>query len=418
MTTHDTDNEAGSTRVRPDAIDPTEPLAADAGHECHGKLAALLGRHPRWALVGVAVAVVVAYVLVLLLVLPPRLRDRQVLSDANAPAWAADDQLTESAFASNDAYKIVDRKVVGVTDNGHNAKVATVEFTFENESFRVVVTATLDYSLVGRKWVSHEADVTSVRATPIAAPDADDVVAAIDRVLAKAPSSGGLTLEQIYSGGEFEVTGSELADDATSATVTIAAEHAVGLYEYDGTITATFAFRAGGESLDAGTWELESAEATDASYEHGRVSLVGKWEGKLSASTTSAVLLNTGRCTAAESRPLTLDVKSFDPESGKMVCGVSFVSHDHDALAADAAGSDGDAEVSLDDEVILLDPKTLTGTWSPASSDRSKGAYSLEFLNEGGVWEVRVTSGVAGSDGFLAWGYTTFRDTYVLGRKG
>ena len=230
MTTHDTDSEAGSTRVRPDAIDPTEPIAADAGHECHGRLAALLGRHPRWALVGVAVAVVVACVLVLLFVLPPGLRDRQVLSDANAPAWAADDQLTDSAYASNDAYKIVDRKVVDVTDNGHNAKVATVEFTFENESFRVVVTATLDYSLVGRKWVSHEADVTSVRATPIAAPDADDVVAAIDRVLAKAPSSGGLTLEQIYSGGEFEVTGSELADDATSATVTIAAEHAVGLY--------------------------------------------------------------------------------------------------------------------------------------------------------------------------------------------
>lgn len=408
-------------RADASAVGPDVDAGPDAAGATPSRLdvRALLARMPRWV-PAVAVAVVAALAVaavVLTQVLPPALTDERILSDLDAPSIGAGD-LTDSVYASNTGYRIEEERVVSVEGNGADAKVATAEATFVNDSFRVTVSATVDYELAGREWVSHGATVTGVKATPVAGVSGDAVVADMDTLLAEGGSRDGVSLEGIYSGGAFEAGRSTLEGDGDGATSTIevSARRTRSLYEYSGTITATFEFHEGRASSDAGSWELVSVSADDAAYERSRASVLGEWHGTLETSATSNFILDAGRCWAGESEPLSLEVTSFDPDNGQMTCDLTFVSHNHGGLGSDAVETDGDAVVELSGVTVLLDPETYEGTWTQPTGDRSQGAYRLEFRNADGVWKVVVASGVAGSDGLIPFGYTTFTDTYVLER--
>lgn len=423
------DDEAGRTLARPTAIlaagePPTEvvPRLGEDGDGSSGpadRVRALLGRLPRWALPAAlaVVAVAVVAVVVATQVLPPSLPDDRVLADFNAPGIAADG-LTDSVYASNTGYRLEGQRVVSVEGNGADAKVATVEATFVNDSFRVTVTGTVGYELAGREWMGHGAQVTSVEAEPVAGVSGQAVVDDMDTLLAEGGSRDGVTLEGIYAGGDFDAGRSTLEGQGDGATsvIEVSARRTRSLYEYSGTITATFEFHAGRASTDAGSWELVSVTADDAAFERSRASVVGSWEGTLETTSTSNFIINAGRCWAGEGTPLSIEVTALDPDTGQMTCDLTFVSHNHGALGSDADGTEGDAVVEVTGATVLLDAETYAGTWAPPTGDRSQGAYRLEFRNEDGVWKVLVSSGVAGSDGLLPIGFTTFTDTYVLER--
>ena len=425
------DDELGHTQARATVVlGDEEELAAAAekaaaqekpaaSAQLINRIKALFGRLPNWVpIAGLTLIGVVAIVaIVATLVLPPSLTQDQILSDFDAPSVAAKG-LTNSVYASNTGYRLKDEKVVSVSNNGAEARAATVKATFVNESFEVEVSAIIDYELSDRTWMEHQPTITEVKATPIAGVNDDAVLADIDTILSAAGSQDGVTLESIYTGGSFTVDKSTLdvGDDATTSTVEIAAERVRSLYKYSGTITAHFEFVPGKASSDAGSWKLVSVDVSDNAYARSQASILGTWEGTLESTETSNFILDIGRCWAGGSTPLSLEVTAFDPDSGQMTCNLSFVSHNHGGLGSDADTTDGDAAVEISDATIMLDPDTLTGSWTPPTGDRSQGAYRVQFRNTDGVWRVIITSGVAGSDGLLPFGYTTFTDTYVLER--
>lgn len=383
------------------------------------RVQALFGRLPNWVpIAGLTLIGAVAIVAVVVaLVLPPSLSKEQILSDFDAPSVAAGG-LTNSVYASNDGYRLEDEKVVSVSGNGENAQVATVEATFVNESFEVEVSAIINYELADRTWMGHQPTITAIKATPIAGVNGDAVLADIDTILSEGGSQDGVTLESIYAGGSFSADKSTLDvdGDVPTSTIEISAERVRSLYEYSGMITASFEFVSGKASSDAGSWKLVSVDVDDSAYARSQASILGTWEGTLETTETSNFIWDTGRCWAGGSTLPSLEVTAFDPDSGQMTCNLSFVSHNHGALSSDADNTDGDAVVEINNATIMLDPETLAGSWTPPTADRSQGAYRLQFRNTDGVWRMVVTSGVAGSDGLLPIGYTTFTDTYVLER--
>lgn len=426
------DDESGHTQARATVVlGDEEQLAAasqastkdakpSSSRQALKHVQELLGRMPNWVPVAglTLIGAVVIVAVVVVLVLPPALTEEQVLSDFDAPSIAAEG-LTNSVYASNSGYRLEDEEVVSISNNGENANVASVEATFVNESFEVEVSATLDYELSDRTWMGHRPTITSVKATPIAGVSGDAVLADIDTILSEGGSQDGVTLESVYTGGSFTADKSSLDvdEDETTSTIEISAERVRSLYEYSGVITATFEFVPGKASSDAGSWKLVSVSADENAYARSQASIVGTWEGTLEQTETSNFIWDIGRCWAAESTSPSLEVTAFDPDSGQMTCNLSFISHNHGALSSDADETDGDAVVEISGATIMLDPATLSGSWTPPTGDRSQGAYRLQFRNTDGVWRMIVVSGVAGSDGFLAIGYTTFTDTYVLERS-
>ena len=151
------DDEPGHTQARATVVlGDEEELAAAAekaaaqekpaaSAQLINRIKALFGRLPNWVpIAGLTLIGVVAIVaIVATLVLPPSLTQDQILSDFDAPSVAAKG-LTNSVYASNTGYRLKDEKVVSVSNNGAEARVATVKATFVNESFEVEVSAIID----------------------------------------------------------------------------------------------------------------------------------------------------------------------------------------------------------------------------------------------------------------------------------
>ena len=368
----------------------------------------------RIAIILGAIAFAIAVAVIVALLVPPQLTAVQVVDDFDAAALESR-QLTNSVYASNVGYEIASEEVSSIDDNGDGRKVAHVVVHFENESFDVAVQATVDYTLVGRTWTPGESTVDRIDATPLAPVDSARVLADIDTLLAKVGSRGGSSFLTLYQGGEFEVRSADLAHDSETCTLEIAARRDVNLYCYSGTITAEFEFVPGRASMDAGSWRLKSVTADDGAYEHSFADVRGEWRGNFQSTATSALIFDVGKCFAGKQDEAVVNVTSYDVDSGRMVCDLTFVSHKHGAIPSDASETAGDVLVELEGVTVMLDPATLSGRYEHTGTDGSVGYYELAFRNDNGVWRLTVVSSVLDT-GTWSWGTTTFTDTYVLER--
>lgn len=374
---------------------------------------------PMWALgviVAAAAAIIVAVAIAFLV--PPTLALDRVLMDFDATELESL-ELTNSVYASNDGYRLVGRQASGVYDDGTNRKVAHIEVAYSNRSFSVVVGIDLSYTLVDRQWVPGDYRITSIDATPTAPVDRDLALADVEKVLTKVAPVRGMRLGDIYGGGTYEVIDNELGSNERGdaiCTTTFAIHSTHDLSQYDGQVEAVFQFFPGAASSDAGTWGLVSATATEDSWKPSLAQVEGTWVGTLRSTANTALLVDTGLCKAGETREVVLDVHGYDADTGRISLDVSFVAHNHAGIPEDAASTEGDVIVTLEDQVATLDPEALEGGWQPSESGGEQGSFSLAFVNHDGVWELQVTSGEAGSDGVLALGMTQFVDTYVLER--
>ena len=369
---------------------------------------------PKLAIVLGAIAIAVIVAIVATLLVPPQLTTVQIVEDFDA-AELESSQLTNSVYASNVGYEIASEEVASIEDNGADRKVAHVIVHFENESFNVAVQATVDYALVGRTWTPGEYTVDAIDATPLAPVDEGRVLADVDTLLDKAGTHGGVSLVTLYQGGDFEVRSADLSHDSMSCEVQILARRDVNLYSYSGTITAEFEFVPGRASMDAGSWRLASVTADDGAYEHSFADIRGEWRGNFQSTATSALIFDIGRCFHGKQNVATVNVTSYDVDSGRMVCDLTFVSHNHGAIPHDQDETGGDAVVTLEGVTVMLDPETLEGTYQHTGTDGMNGYYELAFRNDKGVWRLTVVSSVLNT-GTWSWGTTTFTDTYILER--
>lgn len=374
---------------------------------------------PTWAL-GVmfaAAAAIVAAIAIAFLTPPTLALDRVVMDFDAAELEGA--ELTDSVYAINDGYKLVGEQASGIEDNGTGHKVAYIDAAFENESFSVVMGIEQSYELVGREWVARDYRITHVDALPIAPVDADLVLSDIEKVFTKVAPYRGSRIEEVYAGGEFEVVENALDKDDDGSIIcrtTIAMHRTLDLSQYDGEVTVTFRFYPGAASSDAGTWRLISADASEESWTPSLAPIKGTWLGVLESTTNTNLIFDTGRCMAGLSAGFTLEVTEYNQSSGRMTANITFVAHNHAGISEDSEGTDGDVVVTLEGQVVNLDPNTLEGSLVPLESGGDQGAFQIDFYNDDGVWEAQVTSGVAGSDSIFALGMTEFVDVYVLER--
>lgn len=373
---------------------------------------------PTWALgviVAAAAAIVVAVAIALLV--PPTLALDHVLMDFDGTELEGL-ELTSSVYAYNEDYRLVGRQASGIEDDGTNRKVAHIESAYSNRSFSVVVGIDRTYTLVDRHWVPGDYRITRIDASPTAPVERDLALADIQKVLTKVAPYRGKRLSDVYADGEFEVISNELGTDSDGnaiCTTTFRVHCIHDLSEYEGEVVATFEFFPGAASNDAGTWGLVSATASEEAWEPKLAPIEGTWIGVLDKSENTSLLINTGLCGAGRNKELVLTVKGYDEETGVLSLDVSFVAHNHEGIPEDADATEGDVVVTLTDQRVTLD-ENLEGSWVPAESGGEQGSFELAFINKGGVWELEVTSGIAGSDSVLALGSTEFFDTYVLVR--
>lgn len=413
--------EPGEEPVDPTVISSTTALPPDARPVVREEPFEVPDRNPMpaWALgvvVAAAAAIVVAVTIAFLV--PPTLALDHVLMDFDG-AELENLEFTSSVYATNDGYRLVGEQASGIEDDGTNRKVAHIETAYSNKSFSVVVGIDRSYTLVGRQWVAGDYRITRIDATPTAPVDQDQALADIEKIISKVAPYRGKRLGEVYEGGEFEVIDNELGKDEQGNAICTTTFHATcvhDLVQYEGEIEAVFQFFPGAASRDAGTWMLVSATATEDTWTPVLASVEGTWIGTLSSTANTALLIDTGQCRAGETKELVLTVEGYDEETGRLVADVSFVAHNHPGIPEDAPSTEGDVVVTLEGQVVTLDTETLTGSWVPGESGGEQGSFEFEFLNKGGVWELQVTSGEAGSDGVLALGMTEFVDTYVLAR--
>lgn len=355
--------------------------------------------------------------LVYFFLLPPTISNNDVLNDFDVKTLESE-QLTNSNYANNTGYTISDTKVTSIDDKGQTSKTAHVEATFENTNFSVVVECTQDFTLQGRIWRGGDVQIVSEKATPITSVDSNKVLADIANITSKIADKNGVKFSDIYADGTYDVMSNNLNKDKNQATVTIRAKKAYDLYSYSGDITATFDFTDGsGSQGDAGSWSLGDVTVEDSAWQQSYNSLVGKWTGTLDTTATSSLILNTGKCWAGKTTPFAMTVESMDTTSGAMVATMTFVSHNHGAIASDADGTPGDVVTTLTSVSMTLDPQTLTGTYEDPNGTEAEGTYTITLVNDKGVWKAQVASGLYETGVTSGISHVTFTDVYSLTRS-
>lgn len=357
------------------------------------------------AVLGVAIAMI--------LMTPPELAVEQVLSDFDA-SELEDVRLVSPLYASEDPWRVEGERVSSIEDDGSGGKDVRFEVALANPSFSVIVGLARTYELSDGAWVPGSWRILTVDADPIAPVVGERVLDDVTTILSLIPEGEGTPLTELYEGAEFSIVDSSLSGE--TCKVTIAADRTYVLNRYQAQIEADFVFIPGQASSDGGTWKLVKASADEGAREPKLAPIAGAWTGTLERTSSSALLSDTGNCLAGQNEPLTLTVTGFDEASGRMIANMSFIAHNHAALPNDVASSDGDTVVGLISTSVMLDPATLSGTWEPEGSTPAQGAYKLEFINEDGIWKVKVTSGLTGAGSAFSFASTTFEDIYLLER--
>ena len=395
--------EALPTQTMPEAVEAPEAQAPQTSKTMARM--ALVTFLAALAVLGIAIAMI--------LMTPPELAVEQVLSDFDS-ADILGARLVSPLYASDEPWHLEGERVSSIEDDGTGGKAVRFEVALANPSFSAIVGIDRSYALEDGAWVPGNWRISSVDATPIAPVDEEKVLADISNILAKVPAGEGTPIAQLYEGADFEIVDAVL--DGESCKVTISADRTYVLNRFQATVEAGFVFIPGQASSDGGTWKLATASVDEGAQEPQLAPIVGPWVGRLEKTATSSLLLDTGRCLAGQDELLTLTVSEFDASTGRMLVNMSFMAHNHAALPADATGTEGDTVVGLIGTPIVLDPATLSGTWEPAAATSAQGAYKVEFINENGIWKVRVTSGLAGSNSVFSFATTTFEDVYLLER--